>query len=197
MENMEAKITKEKRAKSENVVSVDSAILLDITRQLSEINSSISGRQPYSPYDEENAKGSNLFGFELRSNATTDEYRRYFYFLDSITEVLSEFGIHLGNNGYAYIMDAVKIIIDRNSFDMRLKSDIYPLIAKRYRLKSTDTVEHSIRNAINKAYKDSRSYPGTNCMDVFSRKPTNKQFLVYIASAVLRAMYDSLAENAG
>ena len=113
MENMEAKNTKEKRAKSENVVSVDSAILLDITRQLSEINSSISGRQPYSPYDEENAKGSNLFGFELRSNATTDEYRRYFSFLDSITEVLSEFGIHLGNNGYAYIMDAVKIIIDR------------------------------------------------------------------------------------
>lgn len=181
---------------SGNVVSIDSAILLDITRHLAEINENIAGRQP-SPYDEDNAAGSNLFGFELRGNASAEEYRRYYTFLDTITDVLSDFGIHLGNNGYAYMMDAVKIIIDRNSLDMRLKSDIYPLIARRYHLKGIDTVEHSIRNAINKAYNDNRNNPGCNYMNQFSKRPTNKQFLVYVASAVLRAMYDSLAENAG
>lgn len=186
---------KDADAMSGKVVPVDSAILLDITRHLAALNENIAGRRP-SPYDAD-ATGSNLFGFELKGNASAEEYRRYFTFLDTVTDVLSDYGIHLGNNGYAYMIDAVKIIIDRNSLDMRLKSDIYPLVARRYHLKGLDTVEHSIRNAINKAYNDNKINPGCNRMSQFAKRPTNKQFLVYIASTVLRAMYDSLAENAG
>ena len=171
------------------------AILMTIIRQLSDLNERLSGPETAAVMDKpvkQKLPNSFLFGFELNGAASGEDYRKYFTFLDTITPVLNEFGIHMGNNGYAYILDSVKIILDRESYDLRLKSDIYPLIAARYRLKNYSAVEHSIRNAINSAFNDYQRNPAANKMGVFGRRPTNKQFLIYIADTVTKSMCESM-----
>lgn len=142
-------------------------------------------------------RDSFLFGFDNSRNMTSREYERYYTFLNIINSVLVEFGIHMGCSGYAYMIDAVKIIIDRRSYEVRLKTDIYPLIAERYHLKTAGAVEHSIRNAINTAYADNIRNPEVNSMGFFTRRPTPKHFLIFLADHVQRGMFESLIRNAG
>ena len=58
----------------------------------------------------------------------------------------------------------------------------------KHGLKRNDPVEHSIRNAINTAYEDQLKQPGCNSMDLFPKKPTNKQFIIYAADEVFKKM---------
>ena len=44
-----------------------------------------------------------LFGVSRFGGTSKETYSRYVMFLDDITEVLKEFGIHITNNGYSYI----------------------------------------------------------------------------------------------
>ena len=175
----------------------DTSILTGIMEQLKELNekldedpserlrkSSVSSHRPL------------LFGFTSGDSASGDEYRRYYAYLDQITEILNSFGIHIGNSGYSYLIDAVKIIIDMENCDVRMKSDVYPLISARYRLRNPAIVEHSIRNAINTAYGDYLRDPGCNNMGEFRRKPTNKQFIIYAADNAVRNMFESMSRDA-
>ncbi len=180
----------------DNNSTIDNDLLLNIRQQLSELNDKLSRRPQYTVNEVTRSRKSYLFTFELNGGASAEEYRKYCSFLDNITAELGRFGIHIGNNGYAYIMDDVNIIIERASYEIRLKSDLYPMIARKYNLKNTDAVEHSIRNALNKAYAEYQKNPDCNCMGEFSRKPTNKQFLIYVTNNVLKSMYETLMQNA-
>lgn len=175
----------------ENNTAIDKAMLTRIIKELSELSNRLPDDEPEEVQMAEEDKTPCLFGFDMNGSASAEEYGRYYGFLETITSVLGEFGIHIGNNGYSYIIDAVKIIIDRKTYDMRLKTDIYPLIATRYRVTNQNAVEHSIRNAINIAYEDHIRDPQCNGMGIFSRRPTNKQFLVYVADTVTKFMYQS------
>jgi hypothetical protein len=116
-------------------------------------------------------------------------YRRYQSFYVPVTDALRDFGIRMEYNGYAYILEAVKLIIERDNYDVRLKTDVYPPIARKYHLAQSECIEHNIRNAINAAYRDNLKRPGSNMMGKFHRKPTSKQFIMYIADQVRRSMY--------
>jgi hypothetical protein len=136
-----------------------------------------------------------MFGIDASVRHSGEEIAEYIEFLNCSTAVLNEFGIHMGTNGYSYLIDAIKIIIDRERYDVRMKTDVYPLIAIKYGMKRQDPVEHSIRNAINTAYEDNIRKPGCNRMDGFARKPTAKHFIIYAADVVYKRMCRRVINN--
>ena len=138
-----------------------------------------------------------LFGFDMSEPATAEDYARYFEFMDTASGVLRDLGIRIGSNGYTYILDSVKIIVDRDMRDIRLSTDIYPLIARRHRIRSYDSIEHSIRHSIGRAYSDQMYMGEKNLIRLFGRRPTNKQFLMYVADTVSRSMCKSMIRTAG
>ena len=149
--------------------SINTEVLVELVNKLAEISKWIAGEQP---------------GLDAA-------YEKYQAFYIPVSEALKDFGIRLEYNGYAYILEAVRIIVDRNTYDIRLKTDVYPHIAAKYNIRQPACIEHNIRNAIGVAYRDNERNPGSNMMNVFERKPTNKQFLMYVADSVRRSMYES------
>ena len=172
-------------------------MLMKIIGQLTDLNDWLYDENGNIRKKSLNADNYFYFSFGINGGATTEEYRKYYSCMEMITFLLNQFGIHIGNHGYAYILDSVKIVIDKEKYDVRLKSDIYPLLAIKYHLRNTDAAEHSIRNAINAAYRDYLRHPGCNKMGVFSKRPTNKQFILYIADEVLKNLCAASAEIAG
>ena len=149
--------------------SINTEVLVELVNKLAEISNWIAGDQ----------KGLD------------SAYERYQAFYIPVSAALRDFGIRLEYNGYAYILEAVRIIVDRNTFDIRLKTDVYPRIAAKYNIRQSTCIEHNIRNAINVAYRDNERNPGSNMMSIFDRKPTNKQFLMHVADCVRQSMYES------
>lgn len=153
--------------------TINTDVLTDLINQLSEISRWLAGEY----------------------TSIEGARNRYTAFYVPISDALKDFGIRIEYNGYAYILEAVRIIVERNTYDVRLKTDVYPPIAAKYHLKNCDTIEHNIRNAVNAAYRESLRDPGANMMGRFHRKPTNKQFLMYLADQVRHSMYTTSAEE--
>ena len=129
-----------------------------------------------------------MFRYDVSGIPSGKELAEYCEFLNAGTDVLNEFGIHLGTNGYSYLIEAIKIIIDRKRYDVRLNSEVYPLIAVKYGLQRNDPVEHSIRNAIDTAYEDHIKDRANSRMAIFPRKPTSKQFIIFAADEVYKRL---------
>lgn len=180
-----------------NTPSIDHEALTALIGQLSELNNMLTEAQQGEQTDISGLTSPFLFGFDIKRDSPGKDYGRYFTYMEIISSTLKEFGIRISNNGYAYISDALKLIIDRNSFDLRLKTDVYPMIAAKHHVRSCTAVEHSIRNAINTAYADNMRRPGINMMGVFDKRPTPKRFLLYVADAVQRSMCETLMRTAG
>lgn len=181
----------------DNIQLVDLEALTALISQLSELNKALSEEQAGLNSAPPRLSKPFLFGFDISRDGRRKDYGRYLAYMETINTVLREFGIRLGNNGYAYITDAVKIIIDRKSYDLRLKTDVYPMIAAKYHVKSFQAIEHSIRNAIHTAYEENRKSPGSNKMSIFAKRPTSKSFLMFAADAVERSMCETMMRTAG
>ena len=147
---------------------INTEVLVDLINQLSEISKWLAGEY----------------------TSIEGAYNRYQSFYVPLSDALKDFGIRIEYNGYAYIQEAVRIIIERNNLDLNLKTDVYSPIARKYSVRHTDSIEHNIRNAIGAAYRDNLKRPGSNLMGMFHRKPTSKQFLMYLADYVRRSMYE-------
>ena len=121
-------------------------------------------------------------------------YFRWLGLINCIYAVLNEYGINIKSHGYTYIKDAICIIIDRHSMDICLAKEVYPLIATKYGLKSVNSVEHDIRNAIDAAFSASRDKTGAPAgpMSSFAERPKNKEFILLAAQKV----QDMLSEQA-
>lgn len=181
----------------ENSHTIDTETLAALIGQLTELNRLLFEEQGDSVPDLSRLNKPFLFGFDIDRAEKRKDYGKYLAYMETISSVLREFGIRMGNNGYAYIMDALKIIIDRKSYDLRLKTDVYPMIMAKYHVKSNNAIEHSIRNAINTAYEASRKDPGVNKMSMFSGRPTSKSFLIFAADVIERSMCETLMKTAG
>ena len=153
--------------------TINTEVLVDLINQLSEISSWLAGEYT-------NIEGA---------------HNRYQSFYVPVSDALKDFGINVEYNGYAYILEAVRIIIERNTYDVRLKTDVYPPIVAKYHLKNADCIEHNIRNAVSAAYRDNIRTPGANKMSRFHRKPTTKQFLMFLADYVRHSMYSTSSEE--
>ncbi len=136
------------------------------------------------------AKGTYLFGFEPASDHTVNDLERYQEFYALATVTLQEYGIKMEHNGYAYLLEAVRIVNDRNTSKVSLKTDVYPFIARKYRISNSDSIEHNIRNAIGAAFTDCAKNRRVSKMSIFDEKPSNKKFITYISDIVNRQMYD-------
>ena len=136
-----------------------------------------------------------LFGFNPESKVASDAYRRYISFITIITHVLEEFDIRKKYNGYAYMVDSVMLIMDQNKLDLRLCDDVYPYIRKKYNLSGIAVVEHSIRNAIKSSYNRYLNGTSNSRMQIFNKKPSNREFLMYVTQEVCRRMCIDLLDS--
>ena len=177
-----------------NAESINTETLVDLINQLTEINKWLT--LDHSTRNEHPVKrkptGEFLFDFDPSAAVTKEDYERYQAFYTPATEVLRKMGIRPEHTGYSYILDAVKIVIDRKTYEIRLKNDVYPLLSMKYRVRQSGSIEHGIRNAINAAYTDYMRDPGSNAMGVFLKRPTNKQFILYVAEAVNLSMMETI-----
>ncbi len=140
---------------------------------------------------------NHLFSISSARRVPRESYSRYLSFMRIVTDVLNDFGIHISNNGYSYIIDSVMVILDLQSRDVRLNNDVYPNVARKYNFSKYTIIEHNIRNAIKSAYRDNEIKPGINKMGIFRKRPTNKRFLLYVADIVSRKMYEEMLTIAG
>ena len=115
---------------------------------------------------------------------------------ENILIVLKEIGIPASLNGYRYLIDALMILITAkdNINDIRVCKDVYPTIASKYGA-SSSSVERCIRNAIevgfnrgNVKYLD-ELFGYT--VETRKGKPTNTEFLFYVADYIRRGLKTS------
>ncbi|MBR0400691.1 MAG: hypothetical protein IJH95_07770 [Mogibacterium sp.] len=170
-------------------------LLNDLLNQMNRLNNSITSASRRNKYIYN--RSSYLFCRNPRNRISKDEYKQYVAFSSAVTDILSDYGIDPGLSGYTYIEDAVMIILDLNTFDLRLNNDVYPYIAQKHRLGNIDVVEHNIRNAIKSAYRKNKNDPGSNHMYEFEKNPGNKRFLFHVAELVYIQMCETLNSAAG
>ena len=101
-----------------------------------------------------------------------------------IHNILGEHGINIKSKGYSYILDAVCLMCDFGSTDICLDKEVYPIIAKKYKIKGTGLIEHNIRNAIGAAYNNKSNSNQKNEVWGFDTKPGNKLFLLHVMTKV-------------
>ncbi len=137
-----------------------------------------------------------MLGFDCANNVDSEKYRCYVFLVGVIRELLEEFRINISSKGYIYIQDCVIAIFDQRSMNIRFKTDVYPYVASKYGIKDSATVEHNIRNAIVAAYKlnESDVYHNSAIMSSFGKRPTNKEFLLYVTNEVYRRLWNESVE---
>ena len=171
----------------------ETKIMKDLVKELNEFNSYV--RAGVSPFGREYVQGNYFFAFNPAQTTDKDTYQKNIKLLSTITEVLDENCINIKSQGYTFLKDAICIITDRKCLDVCMVKEIYPYIAEKHRIKSISKVEHSIRNALNAAYKRCKSnYPDRDClMNSFDDKPTNKKFLLRAVQEVSNRLLKELS----
>ena len=119
--------------------------------------------------------GNYFFAFNPSAENEKKMYERNIRLLETIYNVLNEYNINVKCKGYTFMKDAICIITDLKRLDICLEKEVYPLIAKKYAITGTDTVEHGIRNALKSAELKT---------DLLLPRLTNKLFLLMAAQEV-------------
>lgn len=171
-------------------ISNEKSIVSALLQELTKLNEQIDSNRNLSEIIKNS--GIFLFGFNPMVKVDVNAYRKYVSFINAITHILDEFDINKRNNGYAYIIDAVMLIMDQNRLDIRLGDDVYPYIKEKYGLNSAALVEHNIRNAIKSSYLRHKKGKSISRMNLYNSKPTNKEFLVAVTHDVCRRMCSDL-----
>lgn len=101
-----------------------------------------------------------------------------------IAHVLFDLCVTKNYTGYIFILEAIKMALEKSTFTRCVSKEIYPAIAARFKV-SPASVERNIRTAIQSAWNRTgtsvkREYFGTFAHDERWR-PTNSQFIYIIA----------------
>ncbi len=162
----------------------ENELLIDLKNEIAEFNRHLRSAEK----GNRAARQRLLLASEFDPMGGTDpeQYKHNLRLNSIIQSVLDECSISVKRRGYSYIKYAIRLITDMRTYDVRMDKDIYPLIAEKFGVKGTDSIEHDIRNAIDAAYKlhMSREERSASPMDRFSSKPTPKPFLLYITQEV-------------
>ncbi len=137
-----------------------------------------------------------MLGFDHANSVDSEKYRCYVFLVGVIRELLDECRINISSKGYLYIQDCVITIFDQRTMNIRFKTDVYPYVACKYGVKDAANIEHSIRNAIVAAYKlnEADTYHRSAIMNYFGKRPTNKEFLLYMTGEVYRRLWNESVE---
>ena len=171
----------------------ETKIMKDLVKELNEFNNYV--KAGVSPFGREFMKGNYFYAFNPTQSTDKDMYQRNIRLLNTITDVLDENCINIKSQGYTYLKDAICIVTDRRSLDICLVKEVYPYIAEKHRVKRLSKVEHSIRNALDSAYKTCKNqYPDKDCiLNSFNEKPTNKKFLLRAVQEVSSRLLKELS----
>ncbi len=139
-----------------------------------------------------------MLGFDSKSRADSEKYRCYVILMGVIRELLDECRINISSNGYMYIQDCIITIFDQRTMNINLKNDVYPYVAFKNGVKDPATIEHSIRNALVAAYKlnETDVFHSSAILSSFEKRPTNKEFLLYMTREVYRRLWNESVEFA-
>lgn len=114
-----------------------------------------------------------------------DAYREKL--VNRIKTEMSYISLMPGKQGYRLIIDAVLIAIDRPNDILMVTKDIYPKLARKYDITSKN-VERAIRSAIESAWNHAGEEAlRKHCPELINStkdKPTNKEFIYYLADKV-------------
>lgn len=101
-----------------------------------------------------------------------------------ITETIQEIGIPAHIKGYLYIRDAIYMVMTDMKIIGSITKELYPKIAIKYNT-TPSRVERAIRHAIEVAWSHGRLDAINNIfgstIDEYKGKPTNSQFIAFIA----------------
>lgn len=98
-----------------------------------------------------------------------------------IKKELRKCSIKPNYKGYAYLVDAIGIVLEDPSFIGHFGGKLYPFIAEKYGSRGP-LIERSIRHAIESGYK--RSFGREGFRDLFGsldERPTNTEFIAMVA----------------
>lgn len=107
-------------------------------------------------------------------------------------EILRELGVPVHLDGFYYLRRAVKLyaqITEKRERSVRMMIDIYAKVADEYKT-NPRCVEHSIRTAIDKAFREGdfvvlERFFG-NAINPSTGKVTSQTFIAYVAEIVLQ-----------
>ena len=115
-----------------------------------------------------------------------------------IVEDLLELGIPANLKGFIYLKDILIYLINNDIKDVRLKNDIYKIIANTYNT-SEYRVERDIRYSIEIGYVRTKANINDelfrNSINYDKLKPTNKQFIMTVLNSVIQLNLTSLFVN--
>lgn len=103
---------------------------------------------------------------------------------DEVCSMLIRNGISQNLKGYLYLKEAVMLAVRNPEITFELTKVLYPRVAEKYDT-TAKCVERSMRHAIDKSWKESLEY-GLELTLVFSRKPTNGNFIRSLATTILK-----------
>ena len=111
-----------------------------------------------------------------------DRFNDTWVFTRNLSDILVRFGISPKYKGFSYLIDCIEYGLRKNHKSIRYSSEIYPKIARIYKV-SSSTIEKSIRVAINKACdKFPDLYNNPSCFS--ASHVTNNEFMNFIIDKI-------------
>ena len=112
------------------------------------------------------------------------EERQAIDYDEKIMEVLLSIGISANLNGYHFLKDSIRMVIDDPSYINNITKKMYPAVADRWST-TTSKVERSIRHALTVSYNKGKmiylnNLFGVDVLDANDR-PTNAEFVALLA----------------
>lgn len=137
-----------------------------------------------------------MLGFDYANRVNSERYRCYVIIVSLVRELLDDCGINICCKGYLYIQDCIVTIFDQRITNICFNTDVYPYVAYKYGVKDPANIEHSIRNALVSAYKHSENddYRSSRILSSFGRRPTNKEFLLYLTREIYERLMNESVE---
>ena len=116
---------------------------------------------------------------------------------ENINRVFFSLGIPACINGYFYMREAIKIIVLERGFGDGITKRVYPGVAKKFNT-TPGKVERSIRHAIEVGFNRGRIDKINSLFQITAflpkEKPTNGEFIAFLAEQMLLVHYDELEE---
>lgn len=113
--------------------------------------------------------------------------------LNTVGNMLIELGIMPKLNGYAYVCNAILLILRNHDYVKKVTTALYPTIAVKYSVRS-HSVERAIRHAIENSVNSGKMYRinkllGVNVYDA-SFRMTNGEFLSLLSEKIISVSMD-------
>lgn len=117
--------------------------------------------------------------FKINASKLENQTKHHNILLSEVNNQLLTMGFSPKHTGYSYLVEAIKIVLNKNCVVGSLNNEVYPLICAKYGT-TVSNVERNIRNAIVCAFEYYQTYKlkkECNLFSFFSVRPTNREFI--------------------